>query len=127
MQGEKTKKTHTLLSEAAELTVLLYFSRYKPSAISFRDYAKNRVDILGSEVKTASEKQKLLRRKVTNRVNYLKTHRVLLIKTLKKKGLKHLFGELIDPELNPGEEDIHEDQEQNEILSSIDKLNRKSF
>jgi hypothetical protein len=126
MQGEKLK-TNSCLSEAAELSVLLYFSRYKPSAIKFRDYAKDRVDILGSKAKTASEKQKELRRKVVNRINYLKTHQLSLTKILRNKGLKTLFGELIDPELNPREEDIHEDQEQNEILQSIEQLSRKSF
>jgi hypothetical protein len=127
---QQERRTPLPLPDQTELSVLLYLSNYKSSAFKFKDYAINRIEILGSESKSASKTQRDLRRKVVNRINYLKGNLPNLIRLLRKKGLKKIFGQPIDQEpiQIQREEDFHEDlEEQNEILPSFDQLNRKFF
>jgi len=80
------------LPEVSEVSILHYLAKNNWEAVAFESYAKDRVELFGSLSKTATKSQQELRKKVANRVNYLKKNRRSLAKTLTKRGFETIEG-----------------------------------
>ena len=80
--------------EILDIAVLTYLSLHNLKEYSFKAYARNRVELFGSESNVATTGQKKLRRRATNRLYYLSTTipTTHLIRLLKERGFTTFAG-----------------------------------
>jgi hypothetical protein len=113
-KGIHTKKIS--LEESKEILILKYLAEHNPKHYTFQDYAKGKTDILGSQSKQASKSEQVLRQKVNQRINYLKSHKASLFRLLLKEGLNTFEGCAIP------EDHVNTDQEKDDIHSNLCKF-----
>lgn len=106
------------LPELTEIAILEYLSEYNPKLLTFGNFAKKKgTTLFGTSNKNGSAAQKVLRKRVENRLNYLKKlDDSVLTALLKTAGFRKLYSNSIveDNDDNDYEEEEDDDNKEEE-------------
>lgn len=104
------------LPDQTEIAILEYLSEYNSKLLTFGSFAKKKgTTLFGTSNKNGSAAQKVLRKRVENRLNYLKKlDDSVLTALLKTAGFRKLYGNPIFEDDDDDDYDYEEDDDDEE-------------